>query len=408
MIRTAAGATHRMTERKNSIFPFLLLCLIGFIAMFGSYLRTPVMPLYAASLGADSVQVGIINGAFMLTAGILSIPAGLLADRIGRKIPVVAGCFAISISSLLIPLCHLPVQMAAVYILFGAGLAAFAPGMLSLVADVTPAEKFGQAYSWYTTAGYCAMTVGPATGGFLAGSFGLQEVFFISGGVAVAATLLAVVALPDGIPRHKSDVRSIWGSSLELLRNRFLQACLVATVGSCMGIGVFLTFLPLFAVAQGLDSSQVGIVFAAQAFANVVCRIPIGVVADKIDRRWIVATGLLLLALSLGILGRTGHLHDMVLCAIVLGVGMALIYTAVGALIAEQVPPLQRGLAMGMYHSSVFLGMMAGSTAMGIALKKISYASCYLLSGGVALLALVWFLALLRNSSKRIILKTAC
>ena len=125
-----------MTESKSSIIPFLLLCLIGFIALFGSYLRMPVMPLYAASIGADSAQVGIINGAFMLTAGLLSIPAGLLADRIGRNIPVVAGCLAISISSLLVPFCHLPIQMAAAYILFGAGLAAFAPGMLSLVADV--------------------------------------------------------------------------------------------------------------------------------------------------------------------------------------------------------------------------------------------------------------------------------
>lgn len=391
-----------MAERQHSIIPFLLLCLIGFIALFGSYLRTPVMPLYAASLGADSAQVGIINGAFMLTAGLLSIPAGLLADRIGRKIPVVAGCFAITISSLLIPLCHLPLQMAAAYILFGAGLAAFSPGMLSLVADVTPPDKFGKAYSWYTTAGYFAMTVGPATGGFLAKSLGLREVFFVSGGLSVAATLLAVMTLPEGIPRHKSDLRSIWGSSLELLRNRFLQACLIATVGSCMGIGVFLTFLPLFAVSHGFDSSQIGIVFAAQALANVVCRIPIGFVADKIDRRWIVATGLLLLALSLGALGQTVHLRDMVLCATVLGVGMALIYTAVGALIAEQVPPLQRGLAMGMYHSCVFLGMMSGSTAMGIVLKMISYRYCYAITGGMALLSLVWFLSLLRGSSKGI------
>jgi len=390
-----------MTERKTSIIPFLLLCLIGFIALFGSYLRMPVMPLYAASLGADSAQVGIINGAFMLTAGLLSIPAGLLADRIGRKIPVVAGCFAITISTLLVPFCHLPVQMAAAYILFGAGLAAFAPGMLSLVADVTPSDKFGQAYGWYTTAGYFAMTIGPAIGGFLAKSFGLREVFFVSGGLSLAATVLAVTILPDGIPRHKSDLRSIWGSILELMRNRFLQACLIATVGSCIGFGVFLTFLPLFAVSNGFDSSQVGIVFAAQALTNVVCRIPIGIVADKIDRRWIVAAGLLLLALALGTLGGAAHLRYMVLCATVLGVGMALIYTAVGALIAEQVPPLQRGLAMGMYHSCVFLGMMSGSTAMGIALKRLSYRYCYTLSGGVALLALIFFLLLLRGSSHR-------
>ncbi len=391
-----------MSERQISISPFLSICLIGFIALFSSYLRMPVMPLYAASLGADPSQVGIINGAFMFTAGLLSIPAGMLADHIGRKIPIIAGSLAIAFSSLLIPLCHLPLQMAAVYVLFGVGLAAFAPSILSLVADVTPSDKFGQAYGQYTTVGYFAMTIGPAAGGFLAKSFGLKEVFFVSGGLSVAATLLALLLLPKGVSRHKSDPHSIIGSSLELLKNRYLQACLIATVGSCIGFGVFLTFLPLFAVSLGFDAAQVGIVFAAQALTNVLFRIPIGIIADKIDRRWIVAVGMFLLALALGALGQAEHLSYMVVCAIVLGVGMALIYTAIGALIAEQVPATQRGLAMGMYHSSVFMGMMSGATAMGMALKKISYPLCYALSGGMALLALVWFIILLlRNGSNR-------
>ena len=85
--------------------PFIVLCLIGAVAFFSSYLRLPVMPLYATSLGADPAQVGIISGSFTLTAGLLSIPAGLLADRVGRKIPVIIGSLAIALSSFLIPLC---------------------------------------------------------------------------------------------------------------------------------------------------------------------------------------------------------------------------------------------------------------------------------------------------------------
>lgn len=68
-----------MTKNSQNLTPFILLCLIGFAAFFSSYLRLPVMPLFAATLGASPAQVGSINGAFMLTAGLLSIPAGLLA-----------------------------------------------------------------------------------------------------------------------------------------------------------------------------------------------------------------------------------------------------------------------------------------------------------------------------------------
>ncbi len=391
-----------MTERLQHNGPFLMLCLTGFVVFFSSHLRLPVMPLYATSLGADPAQVGMINGAFTLTAGLLSIPAGMLADHIGRKLPVIMGGLAIALSSLLIPLCREPLQMAVVYVLFGVGLAAFAPAMLSLVADVVPPEKFGQAYGWYTTAGYFAMTLGPAMGGFLAGSTGLPAVFLISGGLSLAVTLFAVLLLPKGMSGHRSDMHAVLGSSVLLLRNHFFQACLLATIGSCVGYGVFLTFLPLSAVSYGLDPAQVGVLFAVQAMTNVVCRVPIGIIADKIDKRWIVAVGLAILALALAALGQAAQLRYMLLCTVALGIGMALIYTAVGALIAGQVAVLQRGLAMGMYHSCVFLGMMAGSTTMGIALKTISFSVCYGVTGGVVLLALLWFMMLSRMFQKNI------
>jgi sugar phosphate permease len=60
------------------------------------------MPPFAATLEAGPAQVGTINGAFILTAGLLSIPAGLLADRIGRTVPIIVGVSATAISSLLV------------------------------------------------------------------------------------------------------------------------------------------------------------------------------------------------------------------------------------------------------------------------------------------------------------------
>jgi MFS family permease len=384
-----------MTKTTHSLTPFLLLCLIGFAAFFSSYLRIPVMPLFAATLGAGPAQVGTINGAFMLTAGLLSIPAGLLADRTGRKLPIIAGVAATALSSLLVPQCHLPGQMAAAYILFGAGLAAFAPGMLSLVADVMPPQRLGQAYGWYTTAIYIAMTLGPATGGYLAKALGLREVFFVSGGLLAAVALLTMMVLPEGPPRHRTDLHSALSASCTLLRNRRLLACLLATAGSCIGFGVFLTFLPLYAAGHGYDPAQVGLVFAAQAVTNVVGRVPIGGLADRVDRLRLVAFGLICLAAALAVLGQVAPLTQLMGCAVVMGVGMALTFTAIGALIAELVPAVQRGLAMGMYNSCIYLGMMSGSTVMGIALKRVGYPLGFAAAGGVALGTLLLFLVMM-------------
>lgn len=386
-----------MSKNSYDFTPFRLLCLIGFAAFFSSYLRIPVMPLFAATLGAGPAQVGTINGAFMLTAGLLSIPAGLLADRTGRKLPIIAGIIATALSSLLVTQCQLPGQMAAAYVLFGAGLAAFAPGMLSLVADVTPSDRLGQAYGWYTTAIYIAMTMGPASGGYLAKALGLRQVFAVSGGLLAAVAVLAALGLPKGPPRHKTDLHAVLAGSLVLIRNRRLLACLLATTGSCIGFGVFLTFLPLYASLHGYDPAQVGLVFAAQAITNVVGRVPIGSLADRVDRRWLIAGGLVCLAVSLMALGQVTALMQLALCAVVMGVGMALTFTAIGALIAELFPALQRGLAMGMYNSCIYLGMMSGATVMGVALKRIGYPLGFAAAGSVALLTLILFLVMMQR-----------
>lgn len=390
-----------MNKHAHGYTPFILLCLIGFAAFFSSYLRIPVMPLLAAELGADPAQVGLINGAFMLTAGLLSIPAGLLADRTGRKLPIIAGVIATAASSLLVTQCHQPGQMVAAYVLFGVGLAAFAPGMLSLVADVMPANIIGQAYGWYSTAIYIAMTVGPATGGYLAKVLGLRQVFAVSGGLLVAVALLALLVLPQSPPRHKTDLHAILAGSFALLRNRRLLGCLLATAGSCIGFGVFLTFLPLYATLQGFDPAQVGLVFAAQAITNVLFRIPIGRLADRCDRSLLVSAGLVCLAVALAAMGQFIQLGQLIVCSVVLGVGMALTFTAIGALIAELVPAVQRGLAMGMYNSCIYLGMMSGSTVMGLALKRIGYPVGFAAAGSVSLVALVMFILMMRGKQQQ-------
>jgi len=384
-----------MTHTSSAKAPFLVLCLIGAATFFSSYLRMPVLPLFAATLGAGPAQVGLINGAFMVTAGILSIPAGLLVDRLGRTKPVIGGILATAVSSLLVTQCSTPLQMAAAYLLFGVGLAAFAPAMLSLVADIVPSDRLGRAYGWYTTAIYVAMTLGPASGGYLAKTVGLRNVFFISGIMLAAMALLALLTLPRTAARHKTELHAALAASLTLLHNRPLRACLLATAGSCIGFGLFLTFLPLFAASHGLDPGQVGLVFAAQAITNVVGRVPIGMIADRLDRRLLVAAGLFCLALALPALGQARQLSWMVVYAVGMGVGMAFTFTAISALIVEQVPAVQRGLAMGMYNSCIYLGLMAGSTAMGVAFKWVDYPTGFAAAGVIALLTMLLFLLLM-------------
>lgn len=382
------------TEVIRRYGPFFLVCLTGFATFFCSYLRIPVLPLFAASLGAGPAEVGMINGAFMLTTGLLSVPAGLLADRLGRRIPVIGGIIATAVSSLLVTQCSSPEQMAGAYVLFGAGLAAFAPSMLSLVADTMPPEGLGRAYGWYTTGIYAAMTLGPAMGGLIGKSMGLPQVFYLSGLMLLVIFVVAAFLLPASSARRKTEIHAIIAASTKLVGNRALIACLVATVGICLGFGAFLSFLPLYTAGKGVGPGGVGVIFGVNGLSNVVCRIPTGIVADKVDRRKIVAAGLLIFAAGLSCVGLFGSVAGLAACAVLMGIGLALTFTALGALVAESVPPAQRGLAMGMFNSSIYLGLMTGSTTLGLLIHLIGYPAGFAAAGAAALVTLGVFICL--------------
>jgi len=390
-----------MNGRLRKYGPFLILCFTGFATFFCSYLRIPVLPLFAASLGAGPAQVGMINGAFMLTTGMLSVPAGLLADRLGQKVPAIGGILAIAASSLLATRCGSSGQLAAVYVLFGSGLACLSPSMLSLVADTMPSEKLGQAYGWYTTGIYLAMTLGPAAGGMLGKGLGLGRVFSVSGVLLLLVAAVAAVLLPGSRARRKSELHAMIAASIELLGNRCLVACLLVTVGISIGFGTFLSFLPLYAAGKGIDAAGAGLIFAAHGLINVVCRIPVGIAADRMDRRGIVALGLLFFSAGLSSLGLFGRVGSLSACGVLLGAGMALTFTALGALIAESVPPFRRGLAMGMFNSSIYLGLMAGSTLLGLCIRGIGYPAGFAAGGVAALVTLGLFLRLARVREAR-------
>jgi hypothetical protein len=92
-VQVAKVKSARNNHSPVSSYRTLLLisCGVAFACYFGSYMRIPVVPLFARSLGATTGEVGMINSAFLLVAGLLSLPLGILSDRIGRKLLVAGG-----------------------------------------------------------------------------------------------------------------------------------------------------------------------------------------------------------------------------------------------------------------------------------------------------------------------------
>jgi MFS family permease len=187
------------------------------------------------------------------------------------------------------------------------------------------------------------------------------------------------------------------------MRNWRLLACWFVTFGGCVGLGMFVTFVPLHAREQGIDVARVGLVFAAQGLVNALSRIPFGRISDRVSRRsHLVLAGLLGFAASVAGFGAATSLPAFLASAVALGAGMAVAFTAVGALISEVVNPQSRGLAMGGYNSSIYFGMMLGSLLMGPVIREVGFRNGFYLVACFNLVAIfVFFLVFQRAGSGR-------
>ncbi len=363
----------------------LISCALGMGCYTGAYMRIPILPLYARSLGVDIIEIGVINALFMLTAGAFAIPLGIMSDLFGRKRMVLTGLLITSISSFLLALSRTSPQMIAIYVFAGIGLAAFGPTMMSFVADFSPVTHLGRSYGWYTMAMYGGMSLGPSIGGLFAHLLGYAWVFTISGILGLITFSIALLRLPRlRAHLHRSRKRDNRKIIQGLLANRAILACWLVTLSSCFGVGVFITFQPLHASDQGIGVGKIGLIFATQALVNALGRIPFGFLSDWVtDRSRVALAGLLGYSVSIAGIGLSTSLAMFLVSAFMMGISMGVAFTAIGALISEMAPAESRGLAMGGYNTCIYIGMMLSSLIMGIVAREFGFRACFLITACV-------------------------
>jgi MFS family permease len=154
---------------------------------------------------------------------------------------------------------------------------------------------------------------------------------------------------------------------------------------------MYVTFMPLYIRNQGMTTGAVGFVFATQALANALSRLPSGKLCDRVaDKSRLVTGGLTLFALAIAAFGVCRSVASLMVIAAVMGISMGTAFTVICALIVEAVPREMRGLAMGCYNTCVYAGMLLCSVAIGPVIKGYGFRVAFYLTG--ATVGLVMFL----------------
>ena len=345
----------------------------------------PALPRYVEGpLGGGNVAVGLVVGAFSLTAFFLRPWAGLQADRRGRRILMVVGAsiFALSVAGYLVAT-SVPV-LVAMRLLTGAGEAFFFVGAVSANLDLAPPERRGEAMSFASLALYLGIGVGPLIGETVIGRVGFRAAWLVAIGLAAVAAALAS-RLPSMTPAH-----GMAPGRPRLIHPAGLLPGLVLLT-AVWGMAGFLAFVPLYALDLGMSGA--GLVLGLFSGIVVLIRSVGARIPDRLGASRASRIALVLSSIGLATVGLWREPMGLVVGAAVLGVGVALFTPALFALAANSVEADERGAVMGTTSAFLDLAFGLGPATLGFVAAAIGRSGTFLAGAVVAAVGLVLVIA---------------
>ncbi len=353
---------------------FITLFFAIFSTVTGVGIVVPLLPVYANDLGATGIYVGMIFGSFSISRTLLLPYFGRLSDQKGRKPFIVTGLFVYTLISIAFVFSKNVETLIGLRFIQGAASAMIMPVVQAYVGEITPKGSEGYSMGLFNLSMFLSLSLGPLMGGVIKDIWSLDAAFVCMGVLSGVGLVLCAVFLP---PRSREQVKtSAKGvvSWFHILNDRDLVAIFLFRYAYTACIGVIWCFLPLFADREfGLSGSLTGVLVMLGVFVSGILQLPMGVVADRSDKRMMIVAGGILSSIGMVLPFWAASFSDLVIAVSIFGVGGGI---SMPAIMACAVIKGDEREAMGSVISVMTvahsLGMLTGSMAAGLAMDFLS------------------------------------
>jgi MFS family permease len=342
--------------------------LVSLLMDVSSELIHSLLPVFmVTTLGTSVLAVGLIEGLAEATALIMKVFSGVLSDYFGRRKPLaLLGYGLAAISKPLFALATTTGMVLTARLTDRVGKGLRGTPRDALIADIVPPAIRGAAFGLRQSLDTVGAFVGPllAMGFMLLWANDFRAVFWI----AVIPAALSVALLAFGVREPDSPVQARHTNPIrrENLRRLGPAFWWVAAVGGVFTLARFSeAFLVLRAQQGGLAIAFAPLVLIAMNLVYSLCAFPFGRLADRMDRRALLALGLVMLIAAdvLLALGREGVL---LWGGIALwGLHMAMTQGLLSAMVADSAPADLRGTAFGFFNLASGIALLAASVLAG-------------------------------------------
>jgi MFS family permease len=227
--------------------------------------------LYALELGASAATVGVLAALFAAFPLLLAVPAGRIADRVGVRLPVVAGTLVMA-AGLALPVI-LPgiTTLLLCPALVGLGHVFFHVSAHSLIGALSTAAERTRNFATFSLGISIAAFIGPSAAGFAIELGSYRAAFLLLAVVALLPALYAV--LHRGLMQNRAaPEEEQQKGAFDLLAIPALRRTLVMSGVTLTGIELFSFYLPIYGSAIGLSPAVIGMILSSHAVAGFIVR----------------------------------------------------------------------------------------------------------------------------------------
>ncbi|MEX0767044.1 MAG: MFS transporter [Microthrixaceae bacterium] len=360
---------------------FVTVVICGLFYFFSLGMLLPTVPLFVAGpLGGSDLAVGVLVGSFSIGAVLVRPFAGRIGDSVGRKVLIVGGASIVAVSTGFYVLVTGPELLFAARLFGGVGEAAFFVGAGTMITDLAPPARRGEAISYWSVAVYSGLAFGPALGEFILDETHFNRVWLVALGCALISAAIGLFTTETVV---QSDPG---GEPAPLINRSSLIPGSVLFLGM-IGLAGFAAFMPLYVGDVGLeDSSSVFLLYGCTVLLVRIfgAKIPdrIGPLRAGTLSTAAVATGLVIIAILQTKFG-------LYFGTVVFSVGMSLLYPSVLTLALTGVPDSERGSAVGTVSSFFDLSQGIGAAVLGVSVGLGGFRAGFSVAALCALAALV-------------------
>jgi MFS family permease len=385
MTAPPASPAAAVPARPRLLTPrFVLVIVVGLSYFLSLGTLLPVVPLFVTGpLGGDAGAAGLAVGLFSVGAIILRPWMGRISDRKGRKLLIVGGPLVVAVA---VAAYHLVGDsygvLLALRLLGGLGEAALFVGAGTMITDLAPEERRGEAISYWSVAIYGGLAFGPILGEWALGKDRFGNVWTLSASLALAAALLGLLtreSLPAADREHTGD-------PVPLLHRAALGPGTVLLL-TMLGLAALFTIVPLYVSEIGMEDS--GTVFLVYGCLVLAVRVLGARLPDRLGPMTAGTMATLASAAGLVIVAAVPRPLGLYAGAVVFAVGMSLLFPAMMTLALTGIPQRERGAVVGTVSSFFDASQALGTPLVGVVAAHAGNRAAFVAGAGSGLAAFV-------------------